>query len=80
MIDLGASTAVRLVKIINRQDCCQWRLNGFDFYIGDVSLILIIKRIISLNFPSNIFLPQSFPIRFQLSLQISDKTKSVIDQ
>jgi hypothetical protein len=37
LIDLGASTAVRLVKIINRQDCCQWRLNGFDFYIGDVS-------------------------------------------
>jgi hypothetical protein len=37
MIDLGASTAVRLVKIINRQDCCQGRLNGFDFYIGDVS-------------------------------------------
>jgi len=37
-IDLGASTAVRLVKIINRQDCCQTRLNGFDFYVGDVSL------------------------------------------
>jgi len=38
MIDLGASTAVRLIKIINRQDCCQGRLNGFDFYIGDVSI------------------------------------------
>jgi len=37
-IDLGASSAVRLIKIINRQDCCQGRLNGFDFYIGDVSL------------------------------------------
>jgi len=37
-IDLGASTAVRLIKIINRQDCCQGRLNGFDFYIGDVSV------------------------------------------
>jgi hypothetical protein len=36
LIDLGASTAVRLVKIINRQDCCQGRLNGFDFYVGDV--------------------------------------------
>jgi hypothetical protein len=36
-IDLGSSTAVRLVKIINRQDCCQGRSNGFDFYIGDVS-------------------------------------------
>jgi hypothetical protein len=36
-IDLGLSTAVRLVKIINRQDCCQGRSNGFDFYIGDVS-------------------------------------------
>jgi hypothetical protein len=42
MIDLGASTAVRLVKIINRQDCCQGRLNGFDFYIGDVSLLLLL--------------------------------------
>ena len=40
-IDLGASTAVRLVKIINRQECCQWRLNGFDFYVGDVSLFSI---------------------------------------
>jgi len=34
-IDLGSATAVRLVKIINRQDCCQGRLNGFDFYVGD---------------------------------------------
>jgi hypothetical protein len=42
LIDLGASTAVRLVKIINRQDCCQGRLNGFDFYIGDVSLFLLL--------------------------------------
>jgi hypothetical protein len=36
-VDLGLSTAVAMVKIHNRKDCCQYRLNNFDFYIGDSS-------------------------------------------
>jgi hypothetical protein len=34
-VDLGLSTAVRMVQIHNRKDCCQSRLNNFDFYVGD---------------------------------------------
>ena len=34
-VDLGLSTAVRMVQIHNRKDCCQFRLNNFNFYVGD---------------------------------------------
>ena len=34
-VDLGLSTAVAMVKIHARKDCCQYRLNNFDFYVGD---------------------------------------------
>jgi hypothetical protein len=36
-VDLGLSTAVRMIKIHNRKDCCQFRLDNFDFYVGDSS-------------------------------------------
>ena len=36
-VDLGISTSVAMVKIHSRKDCCQYRLNNFDFYIGDSS-------------------------------------------
>lgn len=34
-VDLGMSTAVKSLKIYNRNDCCYTRLNGFEVYLSD---------------------------------------------
>ena len=34
-VDLGFSSAVQAIKVFDRQDCCQNRLDGAQFFVGD---------------------------------------------
>ena len=35
-VDLGQSSKVAQVKIVNREDCCSGRLSNFDIRVGNV--------------------------------------------
>ena len=34
-VDLGARYKVKTVTVLNRQDCCEERINGAEIHVGD---------------------------------------------
>lgn len=34
-VDLGHSRRIRSIRLQNRADCCPWRLEGINVYLGD---------------------------------------------